>query len=313
MIRAAIDMGSNTLRFLVANIENNQITERLCYQHCITRLGENLHQTGYLSSKAMVRTTEAIKSFKQEIDAFGAIEVCATATAAVRKAKNGRQFLQTLAKDTSIQVQLISEQCEAELCLRGVTSEFSETNFLLFDIGGGSTEFSRINNKQLLDSQSHALGVVEMTERLLHTDPPSPYDFIQIQKYVDTFLHNVEKSWNDLILPTYLVGTAGTITTLAALDLKLKHYDAQQVNGHTISIDALQKLKQKLLSLNFSQRSHLDALESGRADLIIAGMAIVERLMLRWHYKHLVCIDSGLLEGAVLLGNQALQIHPLPH
>lgn len=309
MIRAAIDLGSNTLRLLVADVEDGQIKQRLCYQHQITRLGQNLHQTGVLSQQAMQRSQQVIQGFKQAIDACGTIEICATATSAVRKASNGKAFLDMLYDSTGVDVHLISEQCEAELCLHGVMTVFPEKDFLLFDIGGGSTEFSRVRHGHVLDSHSFSLGVVDMTERLLHSDPPSLYDYQKMQQHADVVCKQVEQAWSTTWKPRFLVGTAGTVTTLAALDLKLACYDVQKVNGHVLTKKSLALLKQQLLALDHAQRSQWPGLEAGRVDLIIAGLAIVERLMCRWHYPKLVCIDAGLLEGSVLLGQSFFQVY----
>jgi len=307
MIRASIDMGSNTVRMLVAEITVNRIQKALCYQHYITRLGQGLHNTNLLSQEAMSRTTQAIQLFKQHIQSLGVMEICATATSAVRQAKNGRFFLQQLKKETGIEVQLISEQCEAELCLHGIMTVFPQSDFLLFDIGGGSTEFSRVKNQQLLDTQSYPLGVVEITEKLCQSDPPTPFDYDRMTQNINTTLHRVEQGWTKKFHPKYLVGTAGTVTTLAALHLQLTTYDAQKVNGQRISFKVLQQLKHNLYALNYQQRCALPALEKGRADLIIAGIAIVEQIMKRWQYPSFICVDAGLLEGSILLGKQALQ------
>ncbi|MDQ6961280.1 MAG: Ppx/GppA family phosphatase [Mariprofundaceae bacterium] len=309
MIRAAIDIGSNTVRLLIARIKDHRIQERLYYQHIITRLGQDLHQTGKLSNEAMQRTNDAISTFKQHINHFKNIEICATATAAIRQASNGSLFLQRLKHETGISVQLISEDCEAQLCLHGVMSECEQEEFLLFDIGGGSTEFSLIHNGKIRHTQSHPLGVVKLTETALKSDPPSLENLQCMQQHIELVLDQVEQQWGAIKKPSALVGTAGTVTTLAALDLKLQQYDAKQVNRHCITHAKFKTLKQQLTTLSHTQRASLPSLEAGRCDLIIAGLMIVDCMMTRWQYQSLTCIDSGLLEGLVVLGSDALQWH----
>lgn len=173
-------------------------------------------------------------------------------------------------------------------------------NMLLFDIGGGSTEFVRAEHSRLIDATSRKLGVVRMTEGHLSSDPPSPSDYATMINETTKHLETVQSHWGGTPAPATLVGTAGTVTTLAALHLGMTDYDAGRIDNLVISMDEFIALKQRLLAMTYDERAALPLVGTGRADLIVAGIAIVETVMRHWHYAELVTVDAGLLEGAWL-------------
>ncbi|HKJ83396.1 MAG TPA: Ppx/GppA phosphatase family protein [Mariprofundaceae bacterium] len=305
---AAIDIGSNTLRLLIAEPSAGRDKthwHQLAYDHYITRLGEGLHTEGRLGETGMARALEGLQQFAHRITEYGIAPECvnAVATAAMREAKNGQTFLDRIGQETGITPHIISGNEEAATCLAGAASVLDEQtrrDMLLFDIGGGSTEFIRAGNGLMRDAISRKLGVVRLVEAHLHSDPPSTADYRAMIDTAKQHLEQVASFWKDAKPPSHLVGTAGTITTLAAIHLELVPYDAERVNNHVMLIEDVHMLRDHLLSMSHEQRTAIPAIEPGRADLIIAGLAIVEAVMRRWHYDRLVTVDAGLLEGAWL-------------
>lgn len=305
---ASIDIGSNTLRLLIARpaTDRNAIEpwEELGYAHRIARLGEGLHHNGMLSDAGIVRTLQALREFRSLIDEHNVPpdSVFAVATAAVREAENGRTFRDKVLHETGIDICIISGDEEASRSLKGSSSVLNSdtrNDMLLFDIGGGSTEFIRADAGGMIDAISCKLGVVRLVEAHLHNDPPSADDFRAIKETVSAHLDSVEKHWRQISdhAPKHLVGTAGTVTTLAAVQLNMTTYDAHRINNHVMQKDEFTELKERLLAMNHAEREMVPAIESGRADLIIAGLAMIEAIMERWNYRALISVDAGLLEG----------------
>jgi len=308
-LRAAIDIGSNTLRMMIAEPADNGLPWRIItYRNRITRLGEGLHDTGALQEEPMQRALKGLEEFSGLAQSHGCAprEVSAVATAAVREADNGGWFLNQVKARTGIRPRKISGDEEASLSLQGAASVLLEKyrrDLLLMDIGGGSTEFIRADSGQLHSAISQKLGVVRLVNSDLRTDPPSAEDYHSMLARCREHLLGVEASWGDHRIPATLAGTAGTVTTLAALHLNLFPYDADRVNNHVISWQDFLRLKGMLLAMTHQERASLPAIEQGRADLIIAGLATIEAIMEQWHYSELVTVDAGLLEGVWLNPN----------
>ncbi len=307
-VHASIDIGSNTFRLLIARpssvSDNGQPWQEIAYSHCIVRLGEGLHTSGKLSNAGMERAVQALKNFKTLLDKHRvqAEQVHAVATAAVREATNGLGFQQRVESETGIRISIIDGDTEAARSLMGAASVLhpeTRNDMLLFDIGGGSTEFIRVNHGKVVDAISRKLGVVRLVEAYLQSDPPSDEDFNAMKESVHSHLKAIEAYWQQTNpnTPNFMVGTAGTVTTLAATEMNLVPYNAGRVNNHKISQRSFQKLRNRLLGMNHEERQHVPTIEAGRADLIIAGLAILEAMMEKWDYSDFITVDAGLLEG----------------
>ncbi len=305
MLRAAIDIGSNTFRMLIARPAANQPWETVYYAHRIVRLGEGLHHAGYLSENGMTRAMQAMQEFSAIICEHGLSpsDACAVATAAMREAANGEALRQSILAQTDIPIRVIDGNTEASLSLAGASAVLRAdtcSNMLLFDIGGGSTEFVRATDGCLIDAISRKLGVVRLVEAHLHSDPPSVQDYRTMLHTADEHLAEVETHWGDGRIPTHLVGTAGTVTTLAAVHLNLHPYEVDIINNHIITVEEFFELRDRLLSLTHAQRQAIPSIEQGRADLLVAGLAIIEAIIKRWNYRQMSVVDAGLLEGVWL-------------
>ncbi|MDX8405530.1 MAG: Ppx/GppA phosphatase family protein [Mariprofundus sp.] len=305
---AAIDIGSNTFRILIAEPATNEHHtpwHTLFYTHRIIRLGEGLHHSGQLADTAMQRGLAAFAEYAEILDQYDvpAANRLAVATAAMREAGNGNLFRERVLAETGIDIHIIDGESEARMSLSGagaVLTAATRKDMLLFDIGGGSTEFIRATDQQCHDAISTKMGVVRLVEAHLHTDPPSATDYLAMMAAADTHLNDVEQYWGEVAPPPHLVGTAGTVTTLAATELDLCPYDADLINNHWMSRPAFESLRDRLLAMRHDERQAIRTIEQGRGDLIIAGLAIVETVMNRWHYDGMSIVDAGLLEGAWL-------------
>jgi len=312
MLRAAIDIGSNTFRLLIARPARNEQAsppwETVYYTHRIVRLGEGMQRSGRLSDAGMQRAITALKEFTNIIKDYGIRPEKAhtVATAAMRDAQNGTEFSHIIMRQTGLNLRIIQGKTEAAMSLAGAAAVLepeTRRDMLLFDIGGGSTEFIRAHDGALDDAISCKLGVVRLVEEHLNSNPPSAGDYSAMLASSRRYLDDVERHWGDHRIPPCLAGTAGTVTTLAAIHLDLAPYDANVINNHIISQPDFSALRNRLLSLTHDQRQAIRTIEEGRADLMVAGLAIIEAVLTRWRYDALTVVDAGLLEGAWLQYN----------
>ncbi len=307
-LRASIDIGSNTFRLLIAEPVSEPSGApwcKRCYTHRIVRLGEGLHHSGRLSDAGMNRALQALHEFAELLRQHDIPKSCvhAVATAAMREAENGELFRQRVLSETGIDIRIIDGEQEASMSLAGscaVLAPDTRQDMLLFDIGGGSTEFVRAADGKVVDAISRKLGVVRLVEAHLKSDPPSASDFAAMKQTVTTHLAEVETFWGGAMPPKHLVGTAGTVTTLAAVQLDLYPYDVEVVNNYRIGRPEFTSLRDRLLGMTHAERETLRTIEKGRADLIIAGLSIIETIMQRWSYQEFITVDAGLLEGVWL-------------
>ncbi len=303
--KAVLDIGSNTIRLLIAEVDTNTIIQRIHYEHKIARLGEGLQGTGMLSDAGMQRALLVFSSMTdvcQQYDIVAA-DIYAVATAAIREASNGSMFVAEVETKLGLCIQVISGEQEAKLALAGarlgLPSEVGD-EMCLFDIGGGSTEFTRVFQGQARDSYSLKLGVVRLTEQWAQQQPVEQ-TYGQMKQAVTPFLGKLESFWGKgAARPQYLVGTAGTVTTLAAIAQDMQTYKAEQIDGYVMTRSRFNHLRDQLLNMSNQERLAIPALEKGREDVIIAGVAIIDVLFERWNYDALISVDSGLLEGLLL-------------
>jgi len=297
---AAIDLGTNTVRLLVADVAPHATGWRtVIAEQRVTRLGEGFRSTGVLADAAAARTAAAVAEYVTRARGVGAGRVAIVATSAVRDAANGGAFVLDLERTTGVRVRVISGEEEARLTLAGILAGLGALPgaAVAFDIGGGSTEYILARDGTLVAATSLRLGVVPLAERFPFPGPVDPDCYGALRAEVDAQLARE-------LLPAIattridtLVGTAGTVTTLAALDLGLREYDAARVQGHALSRAAVERQRRRLAALDVAGRAALPCLEPGRADLIVVGVAIVEATLERWGSERLIVSDWSLREG----------------
>lgn len=304
-IIASIDIGTQTIRLLVADLEAGTLIP-VHRDRSIVSLGAGMTDEKYLQHDAMGRAAFCIKNFVISATEKGAEHIYAVATACVREAVNGRVFLDTVLRESGISVRVASGEEEATLSCRGVQSVFSGlyTQSLIIDIGGGSTELILSSNQSVDCMESIPLGVVRLTEQFLLHDPPLDAELNALNHAIrSTFLTKssiVNTLRNDNAHNFLLIGTAGTVTTLAAMDLKLIDYNIDKVNKYILQLNTLKYLYNNIIAIPSLERSGLPGLEPGREIVIISGTAIVLTLMDLLGAQELSVSDAGLLEGILM-------------
>jgi len=297
---ASIDLGTNTVRLLVAEVTAGTAAWRTVHaEQRVTRLGEGLRARGTLGDAAAARTAAAVVAYVARARAAGAARVAVVATSAVREAANGRAFVTDLERAAGVAVRVISGEEEARLTLAGIVAGLGPLPGVVvaFDIGGGSTEYILARDGVLTAAASLRLGVVSLAERFPFPGPVEPARAATLRAAVDAQLARELPAVIATTRIDRLVGTAGTVTTLAALDLGLLDYDPARVQGHPLTRAAISRQHRRLAALDLAGRAALPCLEPGRADLILPGLAIVDATLDRLGCERLIVSDWSLREG----------------
>ncbi|MEX2212151.1 MAG: hypothetical protein WD689_10370 [Gaiellaceae bacterium] len=277
---AALDLGTNTTRLLVADVEDGRVDE-VERRLEITRLGEGVDERRKLLPLPIARVRNVLSDYRRTLEELGAERALLVATSAVRDAENGEAFLGEIEWSYGFTTRLLSGDEEAELVRRGVaTGAELAPDTLILDLGGGSTELIVGDRHVSLD-----LGSVRMTERFGE-------DVDAIRAHVREELPPVEAS--------RAIGVAGTVTTIAALDLGLSEYDPERVHGHRIAREAVERQLARLASLPLEERRRLPGLEPERAPVIVAGAAILAELLAAYGLDGVEASERDILDGAAL-------------
>jgi len=290
------------VRLLVVEVSVTGQRRALYETQAITRLGEGLAATGRLSEAAMTRTIAAVADFCRSAEARGTHEILIVATSAVRDALNRQAFVDRVQRAVGHAVEIVTGEEEARLALLGVLEGLPGLagTFVLFDIGGGSTEFILARARRVAAAFSLPLGVVPLAERY-GTDGPLDWSrYAHMEREIRSGLAGGLAAFAAGSRPDSLVGTAGTVTTLAALDQELQAYDPARVQGHVLERPRIERLLKRLGALSAAARATLPCLEPGRADLIIPGIAICLAVMDRFGAAAVSVSDSGLREGILI-------------
>jgi exopolyphosphatase / guanosine-5'-triphosphate,3'-diphosphate pyrophosphatase len=293
---AAIDLGTNTARLLIAELNPYR---QVLLKRSITRLGGGFTRETGLSSEAVARSLAALSGFAREIASHGVTRVRAVATSAVRDAANGALFCQQVLAETGLKLEVIDGTEEAMLTLAGVGSTLKESagDLVVFDVGGGSTEYTLARDCRALFSRSLPIGVVRLTEGKAGAAEMED----KIGRELAKLGRELEgEGLRERFAAATLIGTAGTATTLAAIQLQMEDYDYRRVNNFTLRRAEIQAIFDRLAPLAPKERLAVAGLEPGREDLIIAGILVVLKTMEIFGFDHLKVSDSGLLEGLVL-------------
>jgi exopolyphosphatase/guanosine-5'-triphosphate,3'-diphosphate pyrophosphatase len=282
---AAVDLGTNSTRLLVADVDDSRVDE-VTRRLVITRLGEEVDGRRRLLPLPIARVRNCLVDFRRELEALGAERTLAIATSAVRDAENGEAFLGEIEWSYGFATRLLSGHDEALMTFRGVTAGRSiEDGTLIVDVGGGSTELVLGGTEGVSFHTSLDLGCVRMTERFGD-------DIEACAAYVRSALPELE--------PGGAIGVAGTVTSLAALDLGLVEYDPERVHGHALSRAAVEEQLQRLAVLPLDDRRRVPGLEPERAPVIVAGAVIVREVLARYGLAGLEASEHDLLDGAAL-------------
>jgi exopolyphosphatase / guanosine-5'-triphosphate,3'-diphosphate pyrophosphatase len=275
---AAVDLGTNTTRLLVADVEDGQVEEVVLRQQ-ITRLGEGVDARRTLLPLPIARVRNVLADYRREADSLGADQVLAIATSAIRDSENGEAFLGEVEWSYGFTTWLLSGDDEAKLTRRGVGDVPADT--LIFDVGGGSTEFILGDWHESVD-----IGSVRLTEKF--------------GEDVDAIAAHVRPLLPSSLHPARAIGVAGTVTSLAALDLGLAEYDRERVHGHRLTLDGVKAQLERLAALPLAERRQLPALDPERAPVIVAGAVIVRETLRHFGLDALEASERDILHGAAL-------------
>ncbi len=320
---AALDLGTNNCRLLVARPTRRSFLVIDAFSRII-RLGEGVAKSGVLSNEAMDRTVEALKICSAKMHRKGVTKSRLIATEACRIAQNSDEFIHRVQREAGLDLEIINQETEASLAVTGCASllDMSCDWALVFDIGGGSSELiwldlnadrkdagrqkqgkyrpRKIRKNQIKCWTSLPIGVVTLAEKFGGRDV-TPEQFEAMIDYVTSYLVEFERSENIAGFlqkgVAHLLGTSGTVTTLAGIYLNLSCYDRKQVDGCWMKSEEIMKVSQRLVNMSYDQRVAVPCIGEDRADLVLAGCAILEALMRMWPCEDLRVADRGLREG----------------
>ncbi len=295
---AGIDIGTNTTRLIIFDKESNKVLEK---RRIITRLGENFN--GLISIIAKKRLIETLNYFKEIMHAHHISKLKAVGTSVIRECIEREQFIEEIFEKTGIRIEVIDGKKEAELTLKGVLWSLKNDikDFILLDIGGGSNEYTLVEKREPKKSVSLNFGVVYLYEKFIKNDPPTDEELTNLANYIVENLITIENFFNKKDYSNYhFVGTAGTVTTLAAIHQNLKEYKPELINNHSIPKKFISNLLNKMVNLTNQERLKNYFLEKGREDVIIPGIMIILKTMEQFGFDEVISIDSGLLEGIII-------------
>jgi len=301
----AIDLGTNNCRLLIARPNEGGFTVIDAFSR-IVRLGEGLSRTGKLSDEAMGRAVGALSVCADKLRRRNVSLSRSVATEACRRASNGAEFAERVRRETGIVLDIIEPQEEARLAVLGCHKllEPGDGPALIFDIGGGSTELVLVDQEQgtprIRSWWSAPWGVVSLTEsegKEALEGPDRLKAYMRMRERARRSFANFASTLPHKKDGIRLLGTSGTVTTLASVHLALPSYDRRAVDGLHVPIEAMQKISEMIASMDYEGRSSLPCIGSERADLVVAGCAILEAIMEIWPAKNLGVADRGIREG----------------
>ncbi|KGA15340.1 exopolyphosphatase [freshwater metagenome] len=297
---AAIDCGTNSIRLLIADIENGTLTD-VVRTMVIVRLGEGVDKTGEFSQAALARTFAAIETFALLISQHQPERVRFVATSASRDVSNRSEFMDGVLSRLGIEPDIISGDEEAELSFLGATADLVNEQeppaapYLVVDIGGGSTEFV-LGTTGPTAAISTNVGCVRMTERHLISDPATPQEIAAAIADIDAAIDLAYQSV-PISQAHSLIGLAGSVTTVAAIALGLSEYDSIAIHGSRISAPDIHRITGELLAMTRAQRAKLGPMHEGRIDVIGSGALVLDRIMIRTGLGEVVVSERDILDG----------------
>lgn len=296
MKKAVIDVGTNSVRMLMGQLKGNGIFEPVNYRVEITRLGEGMGRENKLTGEGVKRTLKVIKDYLREIKGQGADKIWITATSAVREAENRDSFISRVKEDTGLELKVLSGEEEAELSYYGVIKSLPgiQGSPLVFDLGGGSTEFIWKEKGEVI-CRSCKIGVVRLTEAFFQEDPPASQEVERAKRHAVEILQEMKEGLE--VKGEKLIGVGGTITSLAAVRQELEEYDPDRVHGFVLRREEMELLLKRFISLEERDRRKIPGLQPQRADVIIAGTVALMAIMDTFQFK-----EVTVSEGDILLG-----------
>ncbi|WP_428234694.1 Ppx/GppA phosphatase family protein [Gracilimonas sp.] len=301
-MKAAIDIGTNTVLLLVAEYEDGVI-KNVHEEHRVPRLGQGVDADKNINEAATERVIDALSAYRKILatDFPKVDQIIVTATSAVRDANNRDEFMARVKEETDFEIRLLSGREEAECTASGALSvleNIEDEETLILDIGGGSTEIAQVKGGKVLDGHSFDMGSVRFTERFLSGNPPSSEEIENCRNKITEFYKSRKFEVDERVKA---VGVAGTVTTLAAMALDITNYEPEKLNGHSLKLDTVRHYIDM-----FSENTHEDMLAQnpvflqGREDIFMGGMLILEGFMNHFNFDELLVSTGGIRHGAII-------------
>jgi exopolyphosphatase/guanosine-5'-triphosphate,3'-diphosphate pyrophosphatase len=304
--RAVIDVGTNSVKLLVADVRGRDV-QPVLEESRQTRLGKGFYETHRLQPEPIARTAEAVWEFLEIAREKAADSIRVIATSAARDAVNPTDLTTSIELACGLKTEIISGEREADWVFQGVAAdmELAGQPLLLLDIGGGSTEFILGHGANKSFARSFPLGTVRLLEQFPHSDPPTRSEFTRCRDWVNNFLHDEVRSQLEPALKKatgkiQLVGTGGTTSILACIEKKLDRFDREKVERTVLSFDQVIAHRKNLWRLPLAERKDIVGLPKMRADVILTGVLIYELMMAEFGFKELRISTRGLRFAAVM-------------
>jgi len=295
MKKAIIDVGSNSIKFFLGEFASGGKVQAILNDNDIARLGEGLRETGVISAEAMTRNSDAIARFAKIARHNGADEIICVGTMALRNAKNTADFVKLVKETCDVDLQVIPGEEEARLSYLAVLSGLTlqSGSLAIFDTGGGSTEFVFGQGTELTNRFSVDLGAIRITEKHFTADPITTESLANALAEIDSIFaeHNV----GDTV--SQLVGMGGTVTSMGAVKHKMAKYDADVIQGSTLTLTDVEEQIAAYSTKTIEERKTIVGLQPKRADVILAGACILKVIMNRLGVNQLTISDRGLRHG----------------
>ncbi|NOZ68652.1 MAG: Ppx/GppA family phosphatase [Deferribacteres bacterium] len=304
---AAIDIGTNTFRLLIAEVHHDPRKDSFSLreihsERIITRLGEGIHDKGLLSEDAVSRSLSVLKGFSDTISRLNVYRTSAVATSALREAANSAEFIKKARRVTGLDIKIISGEEEARITASGMLIDMPvPASALLTDIGGGSTELIFARNGRPLSVCSLNLGVVYLAGRYMKEDPPAGRDLTLMEGEISRRVRRAVEHFAGLCGPeTVFIGTAGTITTLSAVTQSLVTFEHDRIHNSRLRLDQVKDIYSAISVMPARERAGYIGLEPARLDIIVPGALILLRLMEAFGFSEITVSNYGLREGILV-------------
>jgi exopolyphosphatase/guanosine-5'-triphosphate,3'-diphosphate pyrophosphatase len=296
---AFFDIGTNTILCLIAECEGGGQFRVLDDLAEITRLGQGVDQTRRISPAGEERSSAVLRFYLERCATLGVQEIAAVGTSALRDAQNSGEVLARWQRQLGLNVRVISGEEEATYAFLAARQglALAGQELLVIDIGGGSTEFIRGNSESIAEAVSVDLGTVRLTERFLHSDPVTHQECRSVAQEIDRTLAPVKARWLRDLPKLTLVGIAATFTTLVAVQKKLAQYSHGEVHGSLVSLDEVRRQIKLYQAMTHAQRKEIAGLHPQRADVILAGAYLIERIMTLFDARQVIVSDQGVRYG----------------